>query len=132
MKYRLVIFGSSSFGIPAFETLRRSKLFDIVTVVSQPDRPVGRRAEIESTAVSQWAAEHHIPLLTPPSLRKNADSVIDQLRQCQADIFLVAAYGLIVPATLLDLPRAGCLNIHGSILPALRGASPIQAAILSG
>lgn len=127
---RIVVAGTSSFGLPSFETLRSQSDIDIIGVISQPDRPVGRRQELTASPISAWAETRHLPRLTPENWRDQTG--LDQLRQWAPDLMVVAAYGLIVPTTVLSIPVHGCLNIHASLLPAYRGASPISAAILHG
>ncbi len=130
MKYRLLIFGTSSFGIPSFEKIFQDSRFEILCVVSQPAKPTGRHQIITPTPVTTWATSHALPVYTPTTLKTPA--VQDYLGAFSADIYLVASYGLILPAVVLDLPIHGCLNIHASLLPLYRGASPISAAILNG
>jgi methionyl-tRNA formyltransferase len=99
-------------------------------VLTQPDRPAGRGKQMTPSPVKKFAIEHGLPLLQPATLR--ADEIAAELAALGADIMIVAAYGLILPQNVLDLPRVGCLNVHGSLLPRWRGAAPIQAAILAG
>jgi len=121
-------------GTPAFagEALRGvlESGHDVVCVVSQPDRPVGRGRKMRSPAVALIAKEAGIPLLQPQSVGKKAFR--EELRTYAPDVAVVAAYGQIFGPKLLSLPRLGCINIHASLLPRWRGAAPIQAAILSG
>lgn len=104
--------------------------FSVVAVLTQPDRPAGRGMRLTASPVKQLALAHSLPLLQPVTL-KSAD-VQQELANYAADVMVVAAYGLILPAALLQLPRYGCLNIHASLLPRWRGAAPIQRAILAG
>jgi methionyl-tRNA formyltransferase len=99
-------------------------------VLTQPDRPAGRGKQLTPSPVKKFAVEHGLPLLQPRTLRD--DDVAAELAALEADIMIVAAYGLILPQNVLDIPRVGCLNVHGSLLPRWRGAAPIQAAILAG
>jgi methionyl-tRNA formyltransferase len=99
-------------------------------VLTQPDRPAGRGKQLTPSPVKKFAVEHGLPLLQPRTLRD--DDVAAGLAALEADIMIVAAYGLILPQNVLDIPRVGCLNVHGSLLPRWRGAAPIQAAILAG
>jgi methionyl-tRNA formyltransferase len=99
-------------------------------VLTQPDRPAGRGMQVTSSSVKRLAQQHELPLLQPHSLKQ---SEIDaQLTSINADVMVVAAYGLILPASILSIPRSGCLNIHASLLPRWRGAAPIQRSILAG
>lgn len=99
-------------------------------VLTQPDRPAGRGKQLTPSPVKKFAVEHGLPLLQPITLRD--DDIVARLAALEADIMIVAAYGLILPQNVLDIPRMGCVNVHGSLLPRWRGAAPIQAAILAG
>ncbi|HEY9146614.1 MAG TPA: methionyl-tRNA formyltransferase, partial [Thiobacillus sp.] len=103
---------------------------DIALVLTQPDRPAGRGMKLTPSAVKQSALARGLPVSQPPSLK--SPEAQDKLRAADADVMVVAAYGLILPQAVLDLPRFGCLNIHASLLPRWRGAAPIQRAILAG
>lgn len=97
-------------------------------VVSQPDRQVGRKKELSPTPVKQVALDSKIEILQPEKIRKN-NEFHEYLRSLDLDFIVVVAYGKIIPQAILDIPKYGCINIHGSILPKYRGASPVQAAI---
>ena len=107
-------------------------------VLTQPDRPAGRGLKLQASAVKQLALSHDVPLAQPRSLRldgkfpQDALAAQQALRSAQLDVLVVAAYGLILPQWVLDLPRLGCINIHGSLLPRWRGAAPVQRAIEAG
>ncbi len=121
-------------GTPVFAAQALSALLDagqqIALVLTQPDRPAGRGLSNQSSPVKQLALEHGLPLYQPVSLKSpEAGQLISGVRP---DIMIVAAYGLILPQAILDIPRHGCLNIHASLLPRWRGAAPIQRAILAG
>lgn len=121
-------------GTPEFAALHLQALVDskheLVAVLSQPDRRAGRGKQTRPGPVKCLAREHHINVLQPPTLR---DPLVQaQLRDLALDCLVVVAYGLILPATLLSVPRFGCLNVHGSLLPRWRGAAPIQRAIEAG
>ncbi len=131
MKKRLVIFGSGTFGQSSFEALADDARFEIVAIVSQPARPVGRKQVLTPTAIAAWAEKRGLPVSTPEQLRQQSE-VEKILAAFKADLFVVADYGLIVPTNILKLPLMGCLNIHASLLPAWRGASPIAQTILHG
>lgn len=103
---------------------------EIVMVLTQPDRPAGRGMKAAASAVKLLAEQHHLALLQPLTLK--AAGIQQQLQALHADVMVVAAYGLILPQAVLDIPRLGCLNIHASLLPRWRGAAPIQRAILAG
>ncbi len=121
-------------GTPDFAATALAALFDagheIALVLTQPDRPAGRGMQLTASPVKQFAAAHHLPVYQPSSLKDAASQ--DVLRAIRADVMVVAAYGLILPPAVLDLPTHGCLNIHASLLPRWRGAAPIQRAILAG
>ncbi|WP_198674477.1 methionyl-tRNA formyltransferase [Idiomarina tyrosinivorans] len=104
--------------------------WDTVAVYTQPDRPAGRGKKLQPSAVKTLALEHNIPVEQPESLR--TAKAQQQLSNYQADVMVVVAYGLILPQAVLDIPRFGCLNVHGSLLPRWRGAAPIQRAIEAG
>ncbi len=103
---------------------------DVAAVVSQPDRAIGRRQTATPTPVSAWAQQRSLPLVQLPSLK--TPEAERQLADLRADVYLVAAYGLILPVAILHQPMIGCLNIHASLLPKFRGASPISATIIAG
>lgn len=121
-------------GTPEFAARHLQALIDsphnIVAVYTQPDKPAGRGKKLQQSAVKQLALAHNIPVYQPKSLRKAEAQ--QQLAQLQADVMVVVAYGLILPKVVLDTPRFGCLNVHGSLLPRWRGAAPIQRAIWAG
>jgi methionyl-tRNA formyltransferase len=120
--------GSPEFALPALEALNNA--YNVVAVVTQPDRPAGRGRHPQPSAVKQLAVGLKIPILQPASLRKL--SAVTELAAYAPDLIIVAAYGQILPRSILEMPKFGCLNIHASLLPAWRGASPIQAAIANG
>jgi methionyl-tRNA formyltransferase len=125
---RAVFFGSPAFAVPCLRAVADAT--KLVAVVSQPDRPAGRGQVEAAPAVKVAALELGVPVLQPPTLR--TPEVAATLRTLDADLFVVVAYGRILPQALLDLPRRGPFNVHASILPKLRGAAPIQWAIIRG
>jgi methionyl-tRNA formyltransferase len=128
---RIVYFGTSRFAVPPLMALlRQPGLFEVVAVVTRPDQPVGRKQVLTACPVAEAARAAALPTLTPTNLKDEA--LLAQLRDYQADFFVVAAYGRIIPATMLAIPRLGNVNLHGSLLPAYRGASPMQAALAAG
>ena len=135
---RIIYMGTPQFAVPALETLiARSKPglalregYEIVAVITRTDKPSGRGKEIVYSPVKRLALSHNIPVWQPGSLKRQEH--IDMLAAYQADLYIVAAFGQILPQTVLDLPRFGTLNIHASILPKYRGVSPISEAILQG
>jgi len=134
---RVIFAGTPEFARVALEQLHHAG-FDIALVLTQPDRPAGRGMKLQASAVKQWAATHQIPVAQPRSLRldgqypEDATAARKALEDAKADVMVVAAYGLILPQWTLDMPRLGCLNIHGSVLPRWRGAAPIHRAIEAG
>ena len=126
---RIVFAGTPPFAAAALNALADAG-HDIVLVLTQPDRPAGRGMKLAPSAVKQAALARGLPLVQPISLRTAEAEAV--LRAADADVMVVAAYGLILPQAVLDLPRLGCLNIHASLLPRWRGAAPIQRAILAG
>ena len=129
-------------GTPEFASVALAQLHaaghEIVLIMSQPDRPAGRGMKLQASAVKQFALAHQIPVAQPRSLRldgkfpDDAQAAQAAIAQAQADVMIVAAYGLILPQWVLDAPRHGCLNIHASLLPRWRGAAPIHRAIEAG
>lgn len=125
---RIIFAGTPEFARASLSALLESGIVP-VAVLTQPDRPAGRGKKLKASPVKECASQHDIEVLQPESFRD--DDIIAELAALQADIMIVAAYGLLLPQPVLDLPRAGCLNVHASLLPRWRGAAPIQAAILA-
>ena len=134
---RVIFAGTPEFARVALAHLHEAG-FEIPLVLTQPDRPAGRGMKLQASAVKQWAQTHQIPVAQPRSLRldgkypEDAAAARTAIESARADVMVVAAYGLILPQWVLDLPRLGCLNIHGSVLPRWRGAAPIHRAIEAG
>jgi methionyl-tRNA formyltransferase len=126
---RLVFAGTPEFAVVALETLVQAGLAPIA-VYTQPDRPAGRGQRLMPSPVKVTALRHELPCQQPVTLKAPAEQ--QALRDLQPDLLIVAAYGLILPAAVLKIPRRGCVNIHASLLPRWRGAAPIQRAILAG
>lgn len=126
---RIIFMGTPDFAVPTLAALLAAG-HDVVAVYSQPPRPAGRGKKLMPGAVHVWAEAHGLMVRTPLSLR-DAEAQAD-LAALDADVAVVAAYGLILPQAVLDTPRLGCLNVHGSLLPRWRGAAPVQRAILAG
>lgn len=121
-------------GTPEFAAQHLQALLDshhnVIAVYTQPDKPAGRGKKLQPSAVKQLAEQHNLPIYQPKSLR-NAEAQ-QQLAALNADVMVVVAYGLLLPQAVLDAPRLGCLNVHGSLLPRWRGAAPIQRAVWAG
>lgn len=126
---RIAFMGTPPFAVPTLAALHAAG-HEVVAVYTQPPRPARRGKKVQRSAVHDWAEAHGLPVRTPKSL-KNAEEQA-AFAALDLDVAVVAAYGLILPQAVLDAPRAGCLNVHGSILPRWRGAAPVQRAILAG
>lgn len=126
---KIIFAGTPDFAATALSALINSE-HEVIAVYSQPDRPAGRGRKLRASPVKEVALEHDIPVYQPENL-KDKDAQ-DELRALNADVMVVAAYGLLLPQAVLDIPKYGCLNIHASLLPRWRGAAPIQRAIAAG
>ncbi len=126
---RAVFMGTPDFAVPGLNAL--SEIADIAAVVTQPDRPKGRGGKLSFPEVKEAAIKLGLPVLQPEKIRKNIE-FLEELERLQPDIIVVAAYGQLLPESILKLPKYGCINVHGSLLPKYRGASPIQSAVLNG
>ena len=129
-KLKIIFMGTPVFAVKALDALHAAG-HDIVCVYTQPPKPAGRGHKLQPTPVQLRAEELGIPVRTPSSLKKNAEARA-AFKDLNADVAVVAAYGLILPQEVLDAPKHGCINIHASLLPRWRGAAPIQRAILAG
>ncbi|HTY43565.1 MAG TPA: methionyl-tRNA formyltransferase [Thermoanaerobaculia bacterium] len=127
---RVVYFGTPEFAVPPLSAIVEAG-FPVPLVVTQPDRPAGRHAEPRASAVGAWAAARGLPVEKPLRVRGDGD-LLKTLEAARPDAIAVVAYGRLLPPAILALPRLGCVNVHASLLPRHRGASPIQAAILAG
>src|SRR5512137_934584 len=125
---RIIFMGSLDFAVPALRAL--AQRYPVVGVVTQPDRPAGRGRTLKPPAVKEAALLLGLPVIQPEKLRQ--PEAMQQLAAWAPDLIVVAAFGQILRLEVLDLPKFGCINIHGSLLPRWRGAAPIQAAILAG
>ncbi|MFP4160978.1 MAG: methionyl-tRNA formyltransferase, partial [Ectothiorhodospira sp.] len=126
---RVVYAGTPEFAVPALEALLQTS-HEVVAVYTQPDRPAGRGRRLRPGPVKQKALACDLPVEQPATLRDEA--TLERLRAHAPDLMVVAAYGLILPRTVLEIPRLGCVNLHASLLPRWRGAAPIQRALLAG
>lgn len=127
---RVVFMGTPDFSVPTLQSLIDEK-YDVVGVVTQPDKPKGRGRTMQFTPVKELAVKYGIPVLQPVKL-KNDDVFFEELKALKPDVIVVIAFGQILPDRVLELPKYGCINIHASLLPKYRGAAPIQWAILNG
>lgn len=125
---KIIFAGTPEFAASALDALLKGH--QVVAVLTQPDRPSGRGMQLTASPVKQLAMEHGLPVLQPLTLK--TEEAQQALAAINADVMVVAAYGLILPKSVLQRPRFGCLNIHASLLPRWRGAAPIQRAILAG
>ena len=128
MNKRIIFMGSSTFAVPVLQSL--VNVGDIIGVITQPDRPAGRGRKIEYSPIKEISLSLGLPVLQPVKIRNS--EMIDHLRKLNPDLIVVAAYGQILPSSILEIPLFGCINVHASLLPRWRGASPIQAALLAG
>ena len=126
---RIVFAGTPEFAVPPLKMLLETA-HEVCAVYTQPDRPAGRGRKLAASPVKQVAEAHGIPVYQPLSLKDPEDQAL--LRALEPDLWVVVAYGLILPKATLDIPRLGCVNIHASLLPRWRGAAPIQRAVLAG
>ena len=127
---RVVYLGSGDIGFPALTALLDEPRHEVVAVVTQPDRPVGRHQTLGASPIKTLALARCVPVLQPERIRR--PEAVEALRGLAADVFVVFAYGQILPPAVLEAPRLACLNLHASLLPRHRGAAPIQAAVLAG
>jgi methionyl-tRNA formyltransferase len=128
-RLRIVFFGTPAFAVPSLAALLSSH-HEVVAVVSQPDRPKGRGQQLQATPTKQLALSHRVPVLQPAKIRD--DAFLQQTRDLRPDLGVVVAFGRILPDALLAIPRLGMINVHASVLPAYRGAAPIQRAVMAG
>ncbi len=125
-KQKIIFMGTPDFGLPALDALRRE--FDVCAIVTRPDRPAGRGQKVIRTPVKNYALEHCINVFQPES----ATDAAAELAALEPDFILTAAFGQLLKREILDIPRKACINIHASLLPKLRGASPINQAVIQG
>jgi methionyl-tRNA formyltransferase len=126
---RIIFAGTPDFAAPALAALIEAG-HEIVLVLTQPDRPSGRGMKLKASPVKELALEHDIEVFQPETLKDSRAQ--SRIEDTKADVIIVAAYGLIIPTNVLNMPRLGCFNIHASLLPRWRGAAPIQRSLLAG
>ena len=128
---KVVFFGTPDFAVPTLQKLLENPEFQVLAVITQPDKRRERGNKLTPSPVKVLATEHHIPLWQPERIKKDDETLI-QIKQIQADVFVVVAYGQILSQKILNMPKLGCINVHGSILPQYRGAAPIQWCVYNG
>ncbi len=126
---KIVFMGTPDFSVPVLQRILNDG-YEVIAVVTQPDRPVGRKRVMTPPPVKVEALKHNIPVYQPEKIRNRED--LDQILALQPDLIVTAAFGQILPKELLDAPKLGCINVHASLLPELRGGAPIHYAILEG
>lgn len=126
-KIKTIFIGTSDFGIPALRVLLKDKQFEIIAVITQPDKPTGRKQILTPPPIKAEAEKYQIPVFQPGRI----NNLKSQIANLKSQIIIVAAYAQIIPEEILNLPKYGCINIHGSLLPKYRGAACVQAAILN-
>ncbi len=125
---KTIFMGTPEFGVRALEALLDSDFFDVIAVVTQPDKKVGRGLELSTSAIKKVAQKHKLTIYQPERIRNE----VTLIKDLNPDLIVVAAYGQIIPASILDIPKYGCVHVHGSLLPKYRGAACLQAPILNG
>ena len=131
MTINIVFFGTPDIGLKTLEHLHKSELFNVVAVVTQPDKPSGRGNKITPSPIKVCALENNIPVFQPISIRKEPE-IINALKALEPDFFVTFAFGQILSQEVLDIPKYETINLHVSLLPKYRGANPIQRAIING
>lgn len=126
---KVVFAGTPEFGLPCLEAIQASK-HHLLAVYTQPDRPAGRGRKLQASPIKQWALTQELPVYQPLNFKAEEDR--ETLAALKPDVVVVIAYGLLLPQSVLDIPKYACINVHASLLPRWRGASPIQQAILHG
>jgi methionyl-tRNA formyltransferase len=127
---KIIFAGTPEFAAVSLEALIHDERFEIIAVLTQPDRPAGRGQKLQTSPVKTLALQHQLLVLQPETLKTT--EIQETLKSFQADVMIVAAYGLLLPEAVLSIPKYGCINIHGSLLPRWRGAAPVQRAIETG
>ncbi|MEG4075202.1 methionyl-tRNA formyltransferase [Microcoleus sp. Pol14C2] len=128
---KIVFFGTPDFAVPTLSSLLSHPEFEVVGVVTQPDKRRGRGNQLMPSPVKDVALNHSLPVWQPHRIKKDAETIA-KLREAEADVFVVVAYGQILSQEILDIPSLACVNVHGSILPKYRGAAPIQRCLYDG
>src|SRR3954471_11036343 len=127
---RVLFSGTGEIGVPVLRSLLKSNQHELIGIVTQPDKPVGREQRIEAPPIKAAMGSNNLPVLQPSRIK--AGEAIAEIRELSPDVIVVMAYGQILPRAVLEIPSSACLNLHASLLPRHRGAAPIQAAIVAG
>jgi len=127
-KIKVIFIGTPDFGIPAFKALLEDKQFEIIAVITQPDMPVGRKQVLTPPPIKEIAIRYGLPVLQPKQIAR----ITKKITQLQPDLIIVIAYAQLITENILQIPKYGCINVHGSLLPKYRGAAVTQAPILNG
>ena len=127
---RILFMGTPDFALKSLKALYEAK-YDIIGVVTNIDKPKGRGMKLVASPVKEYALEKGLPIYHPQKVRNNVE-FLEEIKKLNPDLICVVAYGKILPQELLDIPKYGCINVHGSLLPNYRGAAPIQWAVLNG
>ncbi len=130
-KISIIYFGTPDIGLPSLEHFYNSDKFEILAVVTQPDKPSGRGHKLIPSPIKNFALQHNLPIFQPKSIRKEPD-IINELKKLNPDFFVTFAFGQILSQEVLDIPKYETINLHVSLLPKYRGANPIQRAIING
>jgi len=126
MKIKTIFMGTPDFAVPILETLEKNT--EVILVVTQPDKEIGRKKQVTASPIKKKAEEYHIPVFQPIKIKKD----YEEIKKVNPDLIVTCAYGQIVPKEILELPRLGCINVHASLLPKYRGGAPIHHAIING
>lgn len=130
-RMKIIFFGTPEFAVPSLEKLLNAPEIEVVGVVTQPDKRRGRGNQLSPSPIKTLALQHQLPLWQPEKIKKDPE-VLEKLQNLEADAFAVVAYGQILSTQILAMPKLGCINVHGSLLPAYRGAAPIQWCLYHG
>jgi len=130
-KYKVVFMGTPKFAVPSLQVLIDNQNFEVNLIITQPDKPIGRNKILKPSPIKELALINNIEVITPNKIKGNVE-VKEKIKQAKPDVIVVAAYGKILPQEILNIPKMGTVNIHASLLPKYRGASPIVSSILAG
>lgn len=128
MPYKIIFCGTPDFAVSPLKSLIEDPRFEVIAVITQPDKKIGREQKISQPIVKREALKHNIPVLQPEKIK----SIEKEIEDLSPDSIVVVAFGQLIPKNILDIPAFGCINVHASLLPKYRGATPIQSALLNG